>query len=1004
MPFISYAQNGEDVLLWRAFREVGAGFYVDVGAAHPDEDSVTRAFYDRGWRGINVEPAPRMAERIAAARPRDVTLAVAAGATEGTATLHLVAGTGLSTIDEATAGLLPQAGFAADVTEVPLRRLDAILDAHAPAVIHFLKVDVEGAERAVLEGCDFARFRPWVVLVEATRPLSRVPTHEGWERLLLEAGYRFVFFDGLNRFYVAEEHADRLAPCFAVPVNVLDDYVRVSDAAWARAAEGQAAQVREALRRAEAAEESARAAYARAFEVARDAGAWRTRLEAAEQAKAEAERLMLAADAWGHACDARRLEAEKKAANLATALEAQTAERDAVLTELDARQRMLRAVEVSTSWRLTRPVRAVSTLIRSRREHPPSPGTPAAVAVAEPSPPAPAAVAEQAAAPAASPQPAAPAAESRQRNGTLRAVHQFHSGSATGDAITNSMLLIRRMLRAQGYRSEIFVEHVDPALAHELRPLSSLPGRDDYVLILHHSIGHDALDQVLAGSAPVILFYHNITPPALLPPLPALQRHARLGREQLARIRGRAVAALADSEYNAIELRRAGFGAVRACSLLFDLDALRNEAEGRANGRPFTVLFVGRVIESKGQADLIDAFAAFAGSFGRPARLVLVGRTDGPGDYLQALDERIRRHALLDEVVVTGAVSDAELAAQYKAADLYVSLSWHEGFGVPLAEAVARGVPALAWPGGAVPYTLGGEDGLLRSREPADVAARMLELAASGERRAQLLAAQRRALERFALPLQWPAMQEALARAGAAAPVDAAARQALAGQLRFTVEGHAQGSYSLAAVNRSLAAAIEAERPGQARLVPVEGVRTTDFASLPPGMRALAGRPAPPSGPHVVISQHYPVHVPSERGDLALALVFWEESLMPAAMIQTLADGFDAVLAPSRFVAKALLDSGCRSRCGWSARRRRWPRSRRPGGIGVGTKRRSRSCTSRRASRARGWTCCSPPTRGRSAAGTGCGWSSRGFPIRTTPCRSRSRRCGRPIRMRRRSR
>jgi len=100
MRFISYAQNGEDVVLWRALGDVDCGFYVDVGAAHPDDDSVTRAFYDRGWRGINIEPVPAMAQRIAEARPRDLTLPIAAGAADGTAVLHIVEHTGLSTTDQ----------------------------------------------------------------------------------------------------------------------------------------------------------------------------------------------------------------------------------------------------------------------------------------------------------------------------------------------------------------------------------------------------------------------------------------------------------------------------------------------------------------------------------------------------------------------------------------------------------------------------------------------------------------------------------------------------------------------------------------------------------------------------------------------------------------------------------------------------------------------------------------------------------------------------------------
>ncbi len=928
MPFISYAQNGEDVMLWRAFGGISQGFYVDVGAAHPDEDSVTRAFYDRGWCGINVEPVPALAARIAAARPRDVTLAVAAGALEGTAALHCVFDTGLSTIDDATAALLSNAGFQPETINVPLRRLGAILAEHAPDEVHFLKVDVEGAEAAVLEGADFNHCRPRIVLVEATRPLSSVLTHAAWEPLLLNAGYRFVFFDGLNRFYVADEWHDLLTPHFAAPVNVLDDYIRISDAAWARAAAAQEAQIRLATARAEAAEAAAHAAYAHAFEQARDTGVLRSQLEAAAQAKAEAERLWLAADAWGHECDARTRDAEARMAQAEAHTSALAASFDAKAAELDAKERLLQAVHVSTSWRITRPVRALASFARRNPVIPPSPSlqspsprpTPGPVPMPqqpasvpsspEPSHPGPPTVVGL---PAPAPAPGTTLACRDRRHGTLRAVHQFHSGSATGDAVTNCMLLIRHQLRALGYRSEIFVEHRDPALAHELRPLSSLPADAGHALILHHSMGHDALDAILAHPAPKVLYYHNITPAEFLPLSPSLRHYAGLGRKQLQRLRGQVLAALAASEYSAIELRRAGFDPVSACSLLFDLDVLRGNAPDlapRAPQHPFTILFVGRVIKSKAQADLIDAFAQFRTAFPHPTRLVLVGRTDSPGAYLQTIDDRMRAHALEAHVVLTGAVPDAELHAQYRAADLYVSLSHHEGFGVPLVEAVAYGVPVLAWPCGAVPYTLGDPVGLLTSRDPADVADRMLALANDASRRTVLAAAQRAALDRFALPRQWPAMQDALARAGVALPPGLAAREALAAQLCFTVEGHAQGSYSLAAVNRSVAAAIDAERPGRVRLVPVEGARTADFSVLPVGARQLAERPPLPTGPNVVISQHYPIYVPPDPGDLCLALVFWEESLFPPDMIATLAAGFEAVLTPSRFVAKALLDSG----------------------------------------------------------------------------------------------
>ncbi|WP_148360711.1 glycosyltransferase family 4 protein, partial [Acidisphaera rubrifaciens] len=319
----------------------------------------------------------------------------------------------------------------------------------------------------------------------------------------------------------------------------------------------------------------------------------------------------------------------------------------------------------------------------------------------------------------------------------LRTVHQFHAGSATGDAITNAMLLTRRLLRDAGYVSEIFVEHLDPALAHELHPLDALPTHADYVLIVRHSMGHDRYPHVAALPAPKVLIYHNVTPPALLAGAPYLRRYAELGRTQLAGWRGGVTAALADSDYNAIELLRLGFDPVATCTLLSDIDALRARAAAIPPARalrPFTVLFVGRVVPNKSQDVLVAAFAAACRAPGMPddARLVLVGRHDGPDDtYVRRILAAVRDAGLGDRVVLTGAVSDDELHAWYARADLYVSLSLHEGYGVPLIEAAAHGVPVLAYAAGAVPYTLDGDAAaLLDTPDPAAAGARIAALAA----------------------------------------------------------------------------------------------------------------------------------------------------------------------------------------------------------------------------------------------------------------------------------
>ncbi len=230
-PFVSYAQNLEDVMLWRALRHAEIGFYIDVGAASPTEYSVTQAFYDRGWHGINVEPHPGLFSELVAARPRDVNLQVALGDRPGTLTLHLIGDTGLSTLVDDEARRRNEEGWPVSDLDVTVETLDAVWSAYVPPgqPVHFLKVDVEGFEREVLLGIDLHAHRPWVVVVEATRPNSIEPTHASWEPLLVDAGYAFAYGDGLNRFYLADEHAD-LAEAFEYPPNVFDRYITAAGA------------------------------------------------------------------------------------------------------------------------------------------------------------------------------------------------------------------------------------------------------------------------------------------------------------------------------------------------------------------------------------------------------------------------------------------------------------------------------------------------------------------------------------------------------------------------------------------------------------------------------------------------------------------------------------------------------------------------------------------------------------------------------------------------------
>lgn len=207
----SYAQYGEDLVLWNALSDVQSGFYIDVGAADPQHESVTKLFYDRGWSGINIEPRPAAHERFCRDRPCDVNLRLALNDSREAAPIkffEIEAHPGLSTSRQDYADKYRTDGMRCNDYEVPSSTLAAVCEDHVIGPIHFLKVDVEGTEETVLKGADFERFRPWLLAIEATIPCTFTPNHT-WEPMIIAAGYEFALFSVINRYYVAKEHSER---------------------------------------------------------------------------------------------------------------------------------------------------------------------------------------------------------------------------------------------------------------------------------------------------------------------------------------------------------------------------------------------------------------------------------------------------------------------------------------------------------------------------------------------------------------------------------------------------------------------------------------------------------------------------------------------------------------------------------------------------------------------------------------------------------------------------
>ena len=228
---ISYSQNFEDVVLNRVFHNVKNGFYIDVGAWDPVSDSVTKHFYDNGWNGINIEPVKRFHDKFVEQRSRDINLNCVVSDKVGEVIFKEYGDSGLSTYNEQ---FLPETvinmGFNKSEYVVRATTLSSITQNLDVNEIHFLKIDVEGAEKDVLLGADWIKLRPKVILLEAIKPkLSEedqhvyIPTWHEWEHILIDNGYTFALFDGLNRFYYRNEEPE-LHKYLSAPANITDGF------------------------------------------------------------------------------------------------------------------------------------------------------------------------------------------------------------------------------------------------------------------------------------------------------------------------------------------------------------------------------------------------------------------------------------------------------------------------------------------------------------------------------------------------------------------------------------------------------------------------------------------------------------------------------------------------------------------------------------------------------------------------------------------------------------
>lgn len=346
-----------------------------------------------------------------------------------------------------------------------------------------------------------------------------------------------------------------------------------------------------------------------------------------------------------------------------------------------------------------------------------------------------------------------------------RALHQFTEGAYFGDAVSDQVFVIQRWLRDLGFESEVYAERFQPELADRVRPARDYrPSAAEMCVIHHHAVGSDIAERLMALDVRQLLIYHNITPPQFFAFAdPILAANLEKGRRQLEAMRPCTLLALGDSGYNARELIELGYESTGVLPIVLDethLQAPLNEALAAEcdAARPL-VLFVGRFAPNKRQEDLLKLHHCLR-RISPEARLVLVGNTDF-ADYVIWLRALAADLGLDDSAVrVTGHVSHQDMITYYRCADVYVSMSEHEGFGKPLIESMYCGLPVIAYASTAVPDTLG-EAGILFHRKDYEGLAELIDrLTRDASLRRRVIARQMERVQSFLAPAvrrQWEA-------------------------------------------------------------------------------------------------------------------------------------------------------------------------------------------------------------------------------------------------------
>lgn len=502
--------------------------------------------------------------------------------------------------------------------------------------------------------------------------------------------------------------------------------------------------------------------------------------------------------------------------------------------------------------------------------------------------------------------------QNSQMGSRVFSIHQFTPSIADGDGVSGGVLWTADILREFGFNSSVYANHIDPKLKDKVLHIDSYVPSPDNVLIYHHSIGHEHHEQILAFADKKILCYHNITPSHFFKNSPHLQQACDLGRKQLASSTKAFVASYADSEYNSKELRAFGYPNPIPIPLLVDITKKNltrpNETIIKNYSQTFTILFVGRIVSNKSQEMLIETIYYLKKLLSLKLKLILVGSTSEQAyfDYLKKLVVSLK---LEDSVLFAGKVSQEDLAAYYSAADIYLSLSDHEGFSIPIIEALSYDTLTIAYSTCALPDTLG-EQGVIDFKSPDLVAKYIYDIINDPILRANILKRQKRHFLKFHPDNLKKNFADFLTAVDIDIPNYPSSVKSFSDET-IRIEGSFDSSYSLAIVNKTIAKALS-KKGCNVKLYSTEG-----FGDFEPNLSYISDLDILGMYKNTqefvttTIRNLYPPRTNAMQGENKIIGPYgWEESVFPKEYVDFFNARLTTVFAMSEYVKKVLKNSG----------------------------------------------------------------------------------------------